>query len=82
MSYLDDVLGRHDLLTVQALALTAMYSFRAEVSLKSGAALRTVCTNGAVRMALLSGWSNLLEPTSGVSIDPQASSRCSNEDLC
>jgi hypothetical protein len=33
MSYLDDVLSRHDLLTVQALALTTMYSFRAEVSL-------------------------------------------------
>lgn len=32
MTYLDDVLSRHDLLTVQALALTAMYSFRAEVS--------------------------------------------------
>jgi hypothetical protein len=33
MLYLDDVLIRHDLLTVQALALTTMYSFRAEVSL-------------------------------------------------
>jgi hypothetical protein len=33
MTHLDDVLSRHDLLTVQALALTAMYSFRAEVSL-------------------------------------------------
>ena len=31
MLHLDDVLGRHDLLTVQALALTTMYSFRAEV---------------------------------------------------
>jgi hypothetical protein len=35
MLYLDDVLSRHDLLTVQALALTTMYSFRAEVSLVS-----------------------------------------------
>lgn len=33
MVHLDDVLSRHDLLTVQALALTTMYSFRAEVSL-------------------------------------------------
>jgi hypothetical protein len=32
MLYLDDILSRHDLLTVQALALTIMYSFRAEVS--------------------------------------------------
>ena len=31
MLHLDDALGRHDLLTVQALALTTMYSFRAEV---------------------------------------------------
>ena len=34
MVHLDDVLSRHDLLTVQALALTTMYSFRAEVSLR------------------------------------------------
>ena len=33
MLHLDNVLGRHDLLTVQALALTTMYSFRAEVRL-------------------------------------------------
>ena len=56
MLYLDDVLSRHDLLTVQALALTTMYSFRAEVSLiikpgtginadiKSGWTIRLVST--------------------------------------
>lgn len=54
MTYLDDVLGRHDLLTIQALALTAMYSFRAEVSLVYQSEARTDAdyTN---RMARLCG---------------------------
>ena len=53
MTHLDDVLSRHDILTVQALALTAMYSFRAEVSFVL--ILDTGITIDRIRMGRLSG---------------------------
>lgn len=53
MIHLDDVLSRHDILTVQALALTAMYSFRAEVSV--ALIPNTGISIDPIRMGRLSG---------------------------
>jgi len=61
MVHLDDVLSRHDLLTVQALALTTMYSFRAEVSPvikpKSGTGIDADIESGWT-ICVVSSWRN------------------------